>query len=522
MPVFEVTSPDGVKYRVNAPEGATQDQAIAYIQSNMAKPKAETPSFDPTEGMTGPQKFFAGMGKAMTDLGRGAGQIVGLVDQKDIDEAKRLDAPLMKTGAGLAGNIVGNAIPAAATLPIPGANTYTGAALTGATLAGLQPMAKDENRLLEAAKGAGFGVLGQFGGNAIGRAVKPVQANPTAAESELINKARALNINLNAAQETGSKPLKWIDSALDNLPFTSDRQAALKLQQRQAWQQAVLDQVGEKANMATPDVLGGAYSRLGNQFKDLSARNTVTLGNDFLNSIAKIDASKTPFSTGIDSVVEKALDLASKGKISGSEYQTVRTSLTNASKGAWSQNPELGQALKSLRNALDDAAGASVSAEDKAAWEAVRSQYKALKTVEKATDTTTGAISPKKLINELGRANPQGMKYGFGDQTMPDIARVGKQFIAEGLPDSGTAQRSWYMNMLQNPSAGLGGLLGFMHGGPVGAAVGTAAGAATPLAAQRALWSNGRYLRGGLLDPEIPQNTIRPLVTGGLLSTFSE
>lgn len=36
MPTFEVVSPDGTKYRVNAPDGATQDDAIAYVQSNFS------------------------------------------------------------------------------------------------------------------------------------------------------------------------------------------------------------------------------------------------------------------------------------------------------------------------------------------------------------------------------------------------------------------------------------------------------------------------------------------------------
>src|SRR5690349_16206722 len=36
MPVFKVTSPDGRTFRVTAPEGATQADAIAYVQKNMA------------------------------------------------------------------------------------------------------------------------------------------------------------------------------------------------------------------------------------------------------------------------------------------------------------------------------------------------------------------------------------------------------------------------------------------------------------------------------------------------------
>lgn len=456
---------------------------------------------DPTEGMTGTEKFLAGTGKAMTDLARGAGQILGIVPQSDIDEAKRLDAPLMKTGAGMAGNITGNVVTALPAMLVPGANTVAGATLVGGAMGGLQPTATGEDRLSNMALGALAGGGGQVAANTVGRMVQPVKSALSGADASLADKARQF-MPLSAAQETGSKPLKWIDSALDNLPYSADRQAVQKGAQRDAWQNQLLGKVGENANVATPDVLGGTYRRLGQQFQDLSSRNSVTLGNDFLNSIASIDAAKTPFSKGVAPVVEKALDLASKGTLTGQEYQTVRTSLTNASKGAWAQNPELGQALKTLRNALDDAADASVSQADKSAWNTVRDQYKALKTIEKATDTASGNISPKKLFNELSKVNPQGMKYGFGNQDMPDLARIGKQFIAEQLPDSGTAQRSWYMNALQNPASGLGGLLGFMHGGPVGAVGGMALGAGTPLAVQKALWSNAgkKYLSEGLMD----------------------
>ena len=43
MPTFEVTSPDGRKFRVTAPEGATQEQAIAYVQQQGAQTAPEAP-----------------------------------------------------------------------------------------------------------------------------------------------------------------------------------------------------------------------------------------------------------------------------------------------------------------------------------------------------------------------------------------------------------------------------------------------------------------------------------------------
>ena len=66
MPRFRVKSPDGTTYEVNAPEGATQQDAIAYVQANAASiPKAET-------------SFLRDVGGAAI---RGAGQIVSLPGQ---------------------------------------------------------------------------------------------------------------------------------------------------------------------------------------------------------------------------------------------------------------------------------------------------------------------------------------------------------------------------------------------------------------------------------------------------------
>lgn len=120
---------------------------------NQAKSDAE--QYAPTVGMSGTEKFLAGTGKAFHDLGQGAGQLLGLTSRDDVAESRRLDAPLMKTGAGTAGNILGNVAAFAPTALIPGANTITGAGLIGAGSGLLQPSTSTG----ETAKNVGIGAV---------------------------------------------------------------------------------------------------------------------------------------------------------------------------------------------------------------------------------------------------------------------------------------------------------------------------------------------------------------------------
>jgi hypothetical protein len=109
----------------------------------------------PTDEMSGPAKFLAGAGKGFVDIGRGVRQMVGGDDQQMVDENRRLDEPLMNTGAGVAGNITGQiAAGIVPSLAFPGVG---GAAAVGAGLNALQPTQDGESRLANAAVGAALG-----------------------------------------------------------------------------------------------------------------------------------------------------------------------------------------------------------------------------------------------------------------------------------------------------------------------------------------------------------------------------
>lgn len=142
-----------------------------------AAPKLAPLTADPTEGMSGPERFAAGAGKAVMDIGRGVGQMVGLVDRADVAEARKRDQALMATTGGTAGNIAGNALALLPTAFIPGAATLPGAAAIGAATGLAAPSTGTgetmQNTLLggvagPAAIGAGRGIAAAYqGGRAL-------------------------------------------------------------------------------------------------------------------------------------------------------------------------------------------------------------------------------------------------------------------------------------------------------------------------------------------------------------------
>lgn len=199
---YQVRGPDGQTHVFAGPDGASPDQVLAAAQQFFdsqaaahAKAVADTQAWQasvtPTDGMGPVDRFVAGMGKGTHDLIQGAGERIGdlvnfvapapaptmsslitgnapqsaaarlgLPTAADVAESRQIDAPLMATTAGRAGNIAGKIAAALPTVFIPGANGAVGAGLIGAGQGVLEPTTGDESVLRNTTTGAAGGVAG--------------------------------------------------------------------------------------------------------------------------------------------------------------------------------------------------------------------------------------------------------------------------------------------------------------------------------------------------------------------------
>lgn len=165
-----------------SPEFATVAAAYQQAKSETAEPRisAEDQKMIDEYRLGNPfQQVAAGWGKSLVDTGRRLRQAVTLnspESQAAIDESKVTDAPLMRSGWGIAGNVAGNLSqmvgPAAAigaagkALQLPGMVTAAssliapksilGAAGVGAGMGALEPVASGDSTF----KNMGVGALG--------------------------------------------------------------------------------------------------------------------------------------------------------------------------------------------------------------------------------------------------------------------------------------------------------------------------------------------------------------------------
>jgi len=516
MATFEIQSPDGRKFRITAPDGATPEQ----IQSQLAavtggQQGGELPPAQPPDTRPAFQRFLAGSGKAMQDLALGARQRIGNATQEEVTAKLRADEPLMATTAGKLGNFVGNV---GATLPaafLPGGQSLLGAALMGGGLGALQPTRDGESATKNALISAGAGALGQGAANVIGRVVSPVQAPALNAEqAALVELAKRKGIPLSAGQQTQSRPLQALESVLAKMPFTSGKAETFRQGQQAAFNRALLDTMGQQGDSLSPEVLGAAKSRIGGEFNRLTSQNDLKATLPLMSKLSalrgEVEAKQTD---DVARIIGSYIDdleghIAQNGTVPGTFYKSLDSKIGRQAFGT--SNGDLRNSLKDLQRVLREGMDASISPADQEAWKAARSQWGNMKTVAGAVkNDASGEAFPGRLAQSVRRSNEGAMVYGQGKTELADLAKLGNGVLKDSIPNSGTPERLFWQQFLD------GSLL------TQGLKLGQGAAGASSIPLQKFLLSDAgrKYLAEGLLAADAPLRKVGPygsaLLRGG-------
>jgi len=370
--------------------------------------------------------------------------------------------------------------------------------------------------------GGAIGGALPFVGAGIRRLISPAPAaaGKQAAAATLRNEG----VELTAGQATGNKGLQYREAELGGA-------AAQDFMERQSdsFTAAALRRAGIDATRATPEVIDHAYTRIGQAFDGLAARNNLQSDARFAGELGQIwrDYSSLVSQSQRAPIVESTIiDLSQAvqngGQLPGRAYQAIRSRIERAARAT--KDPELMMTLRDITSALDgvmERTIAQANPADLGAWQEARRAYRNMLVIEDAATragekSADGIITPANLRSAAKKQGRRG--FSRGRHEFAGLANAGVSAMTP-LPESGTAQRlaaKAFMPLGAAAGAGVGGAVA----GPLGAFIGGAAGAAIPWAAGRAMLSGpGRaYLGNQLAAGPLGQAALPPALLS-LLAT---
>lgn len=441
------------------PERVAQAQQITKEANN------------PTDGMGPAELMVAGAQKAFSDAGSGIKQIVGLKSRDDIDQQKKLDAPLMERGWARGGNALGSmALMAPASL-LPGANTVTGAAVIGGLAGAVQPVGTEDSRTQNALYGAGGGAAATLGANALSRVLSP---KPPRGTNALVDDG----INLTVGQRMGGG-WKRLEDGLTSVPLGGD---FIKSAQRRSFgdfNAAVANKAlaalgnGEKLpqGMVGRDAIAYVDDTIGKQYQSALAgiknvQGDSKFGDDIISLQTMVHNSTMPkeVQDQFDKVIRNQISGKFQGQnsMSSQTFKDVESELGRLAakyQGDASTDKQLlGDAIQevqaSLRSLLERSAGPEYADQVKganAAW----AQFKRMQRASTSLGAEDGVFTPEQFLNSVKALDKSkdNRSFSLGSALSQKLAEDAKRVIGSKVPDSGTPFRSLIANPLQGALA---------------------------------------------------------------------
>lgn len=289
------------------------------------------------------------------------------------------------------------------------------------------------------------------GGGVTPGAVGPdVSAGLTQAQAAILERGRAMGFRTTPGQETGSRSLQQMEARLESSPFTSGPFNAIKDENQRVLNRAVAQAIGVQSDELSNPVLAQAQRQISSVYNQVSSPIVQKLDNMYvLNGIDLIDnafegLTTQPLKSNI--FVKQLQEFANKGEATGNQLATLSSKIGKRAKNEMTTatgDRELGNALFQLKEIVDDALASGLTAEQQAAFQAARTNYRNLMTIRSnqgVVNPSTGNVSGLNLASALTRKDPQGFVFGSNTTPMYEAARFAQAFRPI-VGDSGTATR---------------------------------------------------------------------------------
>jgi hypothetical protein len=455
---------------VEFPDGMSAADMSAAIRRTLAANAPKQSGADVLASQTGPlESMLVGAGRTTDKVVQGVRQLYNkatgdqqTLDQMAADEAEKDAAygPLAKSRPWSTG--FGEAVPMMAVPTGGGAGLGL---IAKSAMAGALPGALSYGDTQDRLKSAGSGALGGAVGGAmslgLARLLKPAGAGVATISPEAQSAAERLGYQLSPAQISQNPAMGAFENYLARSPGSSGAMQAKALANQAALNKAAAGAMGQQSDTLGEGVFNAAKTGIGNEYRRLEGLTNPVLGNNFLSTLTAADtanAAKGSFrNSAIDSVIDKGLDLAQQGSLTGTAYKEIRSELASQAYSAGkSGDAPLKEALKSIVGSLDDAAKASLPQEEQQAWDTARRQWNAYKLLSKSNVSEGGNVSAARLAAAL-RQQGDALRTGTSQGPLADIARLGEAVKSVPNPTSGQlAQQMVY----GNPVTGIPMLLG--------------------------------------------------------------
>ncbi len=422
-------------------------------------------------GMSSTERLAAAAGKAVSIPIEAAKQAFGNTTRADVDEARKLDAPLMGTTEGKVGFGLGAFGTAAPLLLAPGGASALGSALYGAAYGAATPVGDKESVFTNALLGAGAGAVGPFASNTLAKVISP--AIPAG--------VRALTdagVRLSPGQRLGGS---WhrAEDALTSFPavggaIRETQQTAIK-QFNTALENRALSPLGIKVPQGVEGYKALAFTEdaIGNVYNKALAKLQFVKGDEaFASEISALrtTVANSTMPVDVQRQFNKTLRSRIGGKFQGQNTMTAETfkeaeselgRLATKYQGDASADKQLlGDALEEVQASLRRLAERNGGPEVSASLKAANASWAQFKRIQRAMVGAEDEIfSPERYIASvkmLDKSKDKG-KSARGEALGQDLGNIGMKYLGTSLPESGTPYRT---TMASPVSGGINALLG--------------------------------------------------------------